>query len=181
MWSNYFLRKEKADNEYIEKLNKSFEEYAVSRKEFTETLSEFKKDIERDVFMIREMLGRPYRNHTGKMNDIHAFYLYKVGPTPKEDKSMLIQVSGRSQFEAVENARHYMTCLGEKYDEWKVVLTATHTIYFTIDQDGKSSEPKPIDKYITDLLYVKDNFTEKPYEKGVITKIINNIKEKHAN
>ena len=38
---------------------------------------------------------------------------------------------------------------------------------------------KPLNAYISDLLYVHDKFTTKPTEKKVITTIINNIKQKY--
>jgi hypothetical protein len=123
---------------------------------------------------------RPYENHKGGSVDVHAFYFYKTAKEPKDDRSMIIQVIAENVWEPLEKAKEQLAVLGEKPDEWRAMLQTTTKVYFTATGE-QENKLKPINNYITDLLYVKDEFASTPHEKGVITKIINNIKEKHAN
>ena len=126
---------------------------------------------------------------------VYGFYLVKIFDVTKDFvlgvtqpinlDSMLVLVVASNQSEAEIKKNAVLKKNNHNSNEWQVVLTNHLPIYA---EEKRFSDPvvdvpkvNPIETYITNLQYARDRFAKTPHEKGIITKIINSIKnEKHT-
>lgn len=121
---------------------------------------------------------------TSNQISIFAFYFMKISEVPN-GKFVLIQVMAANDIDAIEKTKEILIKDGNNPAEWFAVATNRIDINLgdkKVETGDKPKEPiiLPIESYITSLLYARDKYAETPHEKGIVTKIINNIKTKHA-
>jgi len=134
---------------------------------------------------IKNELKKEQRNIVdGKNPSVYAFYFIKVDNFIKKEKIvLLVQVMANGTDQAITKSHEYLTSNGYNPSDWRAIETSV--IDIIIKDEVKTVVPSKkelsVNDYINSLLYARDRFAEKPYEKGVLTKIINNIKNKYAN
>ena len=148
----------------------------------------------RIIAEINKIEERKSKTVGGEYSTVFAFYFRrKIAALSPFPNFMLLQVIAKSEFEAVEKTKNIMIKEGMVPSEWEAVMSSGLNVFIegkrvdnvSIPDIIKAHEPPknivvPIDSYINNLLYSRDKFCRTSHEKGVITQIVNRIKEKHA-
>jgi hypothetical protein len=117
-----------------------------------------------------------------------------VAEAGKKTEYQLMQVIADTYEESIEKVRKNFELSGLNPFEWQSInhcrLDVTPDAPVVPILPAYSAPPTPPEgeipkefnlmKLIWDLLYIKDKFAETSHEKGIITKIINNIKAKYV-
>lgn len=146
-------------------------------------LRKFISDDTNKVFEgINELRNRPILPPTFPTTDllkdtvkVYAVYLYN---SMTKQQQLVISVADTYDV-ALINSMDLLIRNGQKTDNWIV------TLYNSIDvpvAKEKSSKIKKnsLEEFVNSLIYCKENFAQSSYEKGALTRVINNIKVKYA-
>jgi hypothetical protein len=115
----------------------------------------------------------------------YSFHLIDIASPLNNMKTLLIQVVATNGDEATIKLNKTLTETGLVPANWQVSLQSRMNITQYEHQTVKVAEEKPeykpkgLEKYILDLMYARENFAPSPHEKGILTRIINNIKKKN--
>lgn len=118
---------------------------------------------------------------------VYGYYMSRFVPIID---AMLVLVIAKNEIEAEAKRIQSMKSQGYNPSDWSLTLTNQIPISVILLKDQKVKEPiaeqpkkkveLPIDSYVTSLMYARDHFADNPNQKGVLTKVINNIINKHG-
>ncbi len=116
---------------------------------------------------------------------VYAFYFtYRHQFTPQftqiANDKMLSVVLAKDEPEAMQKAEQVMRNAGYTPSDWEMKLSNQLPILIKGKKPSDIQKERPLDTYITNLMYAREKFTETPYEKGLLTKIINKIQKQHV-
>lgn len=154
-------------------------------------LTEFARTINDNTNIQTTSLSRDLKRFVsnGEYKTVYAFYFMKKDAKMKimmtaMDYPVLVQVIAKNDYDAIDQAKKALTKMNYKPDEWDAIVTNKIDLSVEIPKEiaiEKKELTLPVETYITNLMYARDNFVDDQWEKDALTKAINNIKKKYAN
>ena len=154
-------------------------------------LTEFARTINDNTNIQTTSLSRDLKRFVsnGEYKTVYAFYFMKKDAKMKimmtaMDYPVLVQVIAKNDYDAIDQAKRALTKMNYKPDEWDAIVTNKIDLSVEIPKEiaiEKKELTLPVETYITNLMYARDNFVDDQWEKDALTKAINNIKKKYAN
>ena len=166
-------------------------------------LTEFARTINDNTNIQTTSLSRDLKRFVsnGEYKTVYAFYFMKKDAKLKimmtapiksrafdnysnMDSPVLVQVIAKNDYDAIDQAKRALTKMNYKPDEWDAIVTNKIDLSVEIPKEiaiEKKELTLPVETYITNLMYARDNFVDEQWEKDALTKAINNIKKKYAN
>jgi hypothetical protein len=154
-------------------------------------LTEFARTINDNTNIQTTSLSRDLKRFVsnGEYKTVYAFYFMKKDAKMKimmtaMDYPVLVQVIAKNDYDAIDQAKRALTKMNYKPDEWDAIVTNKIDLSVEIPKEiaiEKKELTLPVETYITNLMYARDNFVDEQWEKDALTKAINNIKKKYAN
>lgn len=154
-------------------------------------LTEFARTINDNTNIQTTSLSRDLKRFVsnGEYKTVYAFYFMKKDAKMKimmtaMDYPVLVQVIAKNDYDAIDQAKKALTKMNYKPDEWDAIVTNKIDLSVEIPKEiaiEKKELTLPVETYITNLMYARDNFVDEQWEKDALTKAINNIKKKYAN
>jgi hypothetical protein len=154
-------------------------------------LTEFARTINDNTNIQTTSLSRDLKRFVsnGEYKTVYALYFMKKDAKMKimmtaMDYPVLVQVIAKNDYDAIDQAKKALTKMNYKPDEWDAIVTNKIDLSVEIPKEiaiEKKELTLPVETYITNLMYARDNFVDEQWEKDALTKAINNIKKKYAN